>query len=111
MSQRSAGSEGVETVPAKGALQSGHELSAKDFAQDGERIERRVIRRESAAGHHAVHVGMRLQSLPQVQPENSVAAFYSALAWRSCFIIERSHLVLRWRIPCRCRIGRCQGPG
>ena len=71
MSQWPAGSEEVELVPAKGAPQSGHELSAKDFAQDFHRQEevmRRAhpapaIRRQSAAGHHTVYVGMRLQGL------------------------------------------------
>ena len=71
VSQRSAGSEEVEPVPAKGAPQFSHELSAKDFAQDfhgqEEVIPRAnpapVIRAESAAGHDTVHVGMRLQSL------------------------------------------------
>src|SRR5229473_8124164 len=34
VSQRPAGSEKVELVPAKGAPQSGYEFPAKDFAQD-----------------------------------------------------------------------------
>jgi hypothetical protein len=66
VSQRSAGSEEVEPVPAKVAPQSGYELPAKDFAQDFHRQEEMMrradpasmLRRQSAAGHHAVHVGM-----------------------------------------------------
>ena len=63
MSQRPAGSEEVELVLAKGAPQSCHELSTKHLAQDFHRQEEMMrradpasmLRRQSAAGHHAVH--------------------------------------------------------
>ena len=71
MSQRPAGSEEEELVLAKGAPQPRHELSTKHLAQDFHRQEEMMrradpasmLRRQSAAGHHAVHVGMRLQGL------------------------------------------------
>ncbi len=69
VSQWSARSEEDELALAKGTPQSRHELSPKDFAQDFDRQEEMIpsadpvsmIRRQSAAGHHAVHVGMRQQ--------------------------------------------------
>src|SRR5580704_16603334 len=68
VSERTTGSEEDELVLAKGAPQSRHELSTKDLVEhfhwQEEVIARtdpaQMIRGQSAARHHAVHVGMRL---------------------------------------------------
>ena len=74
--QRKAGAVKCKLLPAKGALEAGYELAAKNPAQNSDRQKesrRRSnpllpVSRQAAARHNAVNVGMPLQGLsPGVQ--------------------------------------------
>ena len=70
--QRKAGAVEGEFLPAKGAFETCYKLAAKDPAQDshGQEESRRrsdpplPVRRQAAARHNTVNMGMTLQGLP-----------------------------------------------
>jgi hypothetical protein len=77
---------------AKGTLEASHELTAEDTAEKLLREEEaiaggdpaRVIRPEAAGGHHAVNVGMVLQSLIPGMEHAEETNLGAEVAWIAC---------------------------